>query len=118
MAHRILLVEDDAELRDMMAQLLESEGFDAEVASDGGEALRVLSEPNHRPEVILLDMMMPRMDGWEFRRRQTNDPSIAMIPVVVVTAVPRNQLSNVGAVAVLQKPVDYDELVATVLAQC
>jgi len=102
----------------MMAQLLTLEGFDAEVASDGREALDLLRFPELRPHLIVLDMMMPRMNGWAFRRHQNNDPAIADIPVVIVSAVPPDQLDAVSAAAIVPKPCDYDRLVRTVRAHC
>src|SRR3954469_6592848 len=86
--HRVMVVEDEADLRDMMQMLLNAEGFDADVACDGRDALERLRRDGRRPRVILLDMMMPRMDGWAFRQRQLADPVLAPIPVVIVSAAP------------------------------
>ena len=118
MACRVLVVDDDPTLREMMAQLLELEGFDTDVASDGREALDLLHRTTPLPHVILLDMMMPRMDGWAFREHQARDSTLANIAVVVVSAVPRHMLATVAADRVLSKPVDFDELLATVRAHC
>jgi CheY-like chemotaxis protein len=113
----VLVVEDDPELREMMVQMLVLEGFVAEAACDGVEALDKLRSAGIRPHVILLDMMMPRMDGWEFCRQQALDPALEHIPVVVLTAAPREHV-EVGAAAVLSKPFDYDTLLHTVRAYC
>jgi CheY-like chemotaxis protein len=116
MGPRILVVDDDPDLRDMMERLLTGEGFDTDVASNGQDALdRAHANP---PRVIVLDMTMPVMDGWAFCAHQRHDAALAGIPVVVVSAVPQAWLRNVGAAAALQKPVQKDELVAAIRAHC
>jgi CheY-like chemotaxis protein len=114
----VLIVEDDAEVREMMAQMLTMEGFAPLEAGDGLEALEKLSRGGPLPSVILLDMMMPRMDGWGFVERQSQDPSIAGIPVIVVSAAPADRLRTIAAAAVFQKPLDYDRLLAVVRDYC
>lgn len=115
---RVLIVEDQEDLREMMAQMLTLEGFDAETATDGVDALGKLLRSAVQPQIILLDMMMPRMDGWGFVSRQAETPAIAGIPVVVVSAAPRDRLRGVRAAAILQKPLNFDELLTTVRAHC
>jgi CheY-like chemotaxis protein len=83
---RILLVEDDFMLRGSLSEFLQSEGYRVESAANGVDALRRLGRPP-RPAVILLDIMLPYMDGLEFRALQRATPSIADIPVIVITAV-------------------------------
>src|SRR5690349_17497986 len=104
--HRpVLIVEDDADLREMMAQLLTLEGFSVETASNGREALRYLeSGDGGRPNLILLDLMMPVMDGWEFRRRQLADMRSAEIPVVVLSALDQTRAADIHGAAFLKKP--------------
>lgn len=114
----VLVVEDDQDLREMMVQLLAYEGFDPTCACDGVEALARLHEAGPPPHVIVLDMMMPRMDGWTFRRIQEADPALADIPVVILSAAPRDRLERVHAAAIIQKPMDYDRLVEAVRANC
>jgi len=113
----VLIVEDDADLREMMAQLLSLEGFLAETAPNGRDALQYL-ERGDRPDVILLDLMMPVMDGWEFRRRQVADPTIATVPVVVLSAVDPSRAGDLGGAAFLKKPLDFDQLLELVRRFC
>jgi CheY-like chemotaxis protein len=104
---RVLVVDDDADVRTAIGEALASQGFAVSEAADGVEGLRRARE--ERPDVILLDLMMPRMDGFEFRAAQRSDERIAAIPVVVVSAsdgAPR----SFGAAAVLHKPFDLGAL--------
>ena len=113
----VLIVEDDADLRDMMAQLLNLEGFNAATVANGREALEYLQDSD-RPDVILLDLMMPVMDGWEFRRRQQADPSVSGVPVIVLSALDPTRAADVNANAFLKKPLDFDRLLALVRSYC
>src|SRR5512147_1632573 len=99
----VLIVEDDADLREMMAQLLSLEGFQTATVANGREALEYLHRSDS-PEVILLDLMMPVMDGWEFRRHQQADPALARVPVIVLSALDQNRTADVDAAAFLKKP--------------
>jgi CheY-like chemotaxis protein len=109
----VLIVEDDADLRELMCLVLAHEGFEAESVCDGAGALERLRGCHNRPQVILLDLMMPRMDGWEFCREKASDPTLADIPVIVLSAAPREHAVE-SATMVLPKPVDYDALVSAV----
>jgi CheY-like chemotaxis protein len=113
----ILIVEDDADLREMMAQLLTLEGFKAEAVANGREALAYL-EKGDPPDLILLDLMMPVMDGWEFRRRQRQDPAFASVPVVVLSALDHTRAVDLGETAFLKKPLDFDRLLELVRLHC
>jgi len=113
----VLIVEDDAELREMMAQLLALEGFEARTAGNGREALDYLQDGD-TPDVILLDLMMPVMDGWEFRRHQESDPRVAQVPVIVLSALDPGRAANVSAAAFLKKPLDFDRLLQLVRQFC
>jgi CheY-like chemotaxis protein len=118
MPSTILIVEDDKEGRELMGELLALYGFQPVLASDGLAALELLKTT--RPCVILLDLVMPRMDGWQFRQAQMSNPALKDIPVVVVSAdgnVARNIL-EVRASAYLQKPVDPAELVRAIQVHC
>jgi CheY-like chemotaxis protein len=114
----VLIVEDDADLREMMAQLLFLEGFRSATVSNGREALAYLHDGTERPEVILLDLMMPVMDGWEFRRLQQADPAVADVPVIVLSALDASRASDVNAEAFLKKPLDFDRLIQLVRQYC
>jgi len=114
----VLIVEDDPELREMMLAMLKSEGFDPMAASNGRDALSQLQH-GPMPRLILLDLMMPVMDGWRFRETQRQSPPpIADIPVVVVSAIPTVDTKRLAPAAVFSKPVDFDRLLATVRTLC
>ena len=114
----ILVVEDEPDLRSLMVGLLEGDGYRAVGASNGEEALEALRE-GLRPCLILLDLMMPRMDGWAFRAAQRREPSLAPIPVVVVTGYGQQLAARpLGAVATLAKPFDLDKLLELVARHC
>src|SRR5437773_2596044 len=82
----VLVVDDDDEVRLAVADVLESEDYQVLSAGNGLEALQMLRGPGARPDVILLDMMMPVMDGWTFRAEQQKVPELASIPVLLFTA--------------------------------
>src|SRR5882757_2436268 len=108
-SHMILIVDDDADIVDALADALTDEGYGVAVAKDGLEALRYLSV-SPAPCLILLDWMMPYCDGPTFRQRQLADETLASIPVVLLTADPRvrEKSREIGAVAHLRKPIDLD----------
>jgi CheY-like chemotaxis protein len=114
--HRAVLVaEDDADMRTITIEMLSIRGFPAFAAKNGREALALLRE--RRPGLVLLDLMMPVMDGWTFRREQLADPEISSIPVILLTAVSNAQEHGrtLGAVDVLEKPIEnFEVLVDTV----
>jgi len=86
MGHLILVVDDDRDIRDSLIETLEDHGYRAAGAANGVEALSVLQTSPERPCLILLDLMMPVMDGQEFREEQLKNPVWAEIPVVVISA--------------------------------
>ena len=104
----------------MLGRFLELEGFDVRLAANGQLALETLHEQEEaRPCVILLDLMMPVMNGWQFREIQRTDPVLSEIPVVVVTAAgPRDDIPTINADAWLSKPVDFDRLLETIGPLC
>jgi len=113
----VLIVEDDADSREMFLELLRGGGYFVFAAANGKDAMKFLVG-NSLPDVILLDMFMPEMDGWQFRRAQETDPRIAAIPVIVVSAVgaARNSAVQSGAAGFLQKPVAADDLLQAIEA--
>ncbi len=111
----ILVVEDDPDALEALGDLLESHGYAVTSARHGAEALDLLGRLP-LPRLIVLDLLMPTMDGWEFRRRQKNDPRIAHIPVVVVSA--SSAAKPIEADIVLRKPVDIDRLLETIASYC
>ena len=113
----VLVIEDDEGLREMMAQLLTLEGFQTATVANGQEALAYL-HASSKPEVILLDLMMPVMDGWEFRRHQQADPALAGVPVIVLSALDQTRAAMVDAEAYLKKPLDFDRLLDLVRQYC
>ena len=114
----VLIVEDDPDTREMLERFLQLEGFDVRTAANGQLALDSLQQDSALC-VILLDLMMPVMNGWQFRRAQAQDPRLAGIPVVVVTAAgAREDIPAIDATAWLSKPVDFDRLLATIGPFC
>lgn len=112
----ILIVEDDESIRESLQQLLELEGYTVFTANNGKDALTHLGA-NGKPSLILLDLMMPVMDGWEFLKAHHADPKIADIPVVVTSAVP-GAANNVKATGFIKKPIEIEPLLKTVQRYC
>jgi CheY-like chemotaxis protein len=103
---RVLVVEDDEDIREAIALVVEREGFEPVLVSHGLEALRYLETCDRLPSVILLDLMMPVMDGWEFLRRRS--ARVVGVPVVVITA---GTAPNLPAdIRCLQKPISVETL--------
>ena len=117
MAARVLVVEDDADLRKSICTVLEDAGFTSRPAENGEVALERARE--ERPCVILLDLMMPIMNGWEFRSEQLRDPNLSSIPVVIMTADGRaaDKARTLHA-DYLRKPIHLDALLELVSDYC
>lgn len=115
----ILLVEDDDDLRESLADLLRARGYEITAVTNGRDALqRLMSGPS--PCLIILDLMLPIMHGWEFRAQQMANPVWAAIPVVVLSGVPDTQQHalNLNAADFLGKPIDLERLYKTVEQHC
>jgi CheY-like chemotaxis protein len=115
----ILIIDDEADIRWLISALLVDEGYTVAQAANGREALTYLQAANPLPCVIILDLMMPVMNGWDFLQVRQQDPLLAPIPIVVVSAA--RTAINVSALDVqgaLDKPFDMDRLLATVQRYC
>lgn len=115
MAKRILIVEDDNSIRELLVELLQSEGYEVGSAINGLEGLKCL-ETEKMPDLILIDLMMPVMDGYSFRTEQMKNPKWSKIPVVVMSAEAnaKEKMKNYGITAFLSKPVELDTILSTV----
>ena len=115
----VLVVDDDGDLRDAICLVLEHNGYRALAASNGEEALTRL-RANAPVDLILLDMMMPVMDGWGFRKSQPDGPAFVEIPVIVLTGDGRasSKAAAIGAAGYLKKPLDLGDLLAAVARHC
>jgi DNA-binding response OmpR family regulator len=120
----ILIVDDDEDTREMLAALLAIQGFHTIGAEDGLEALHLLRGVRHRaphvPCLVLLDLMMPRLSGDEFRRAQLGDPAVATVPVAVMSSASDAEAhgQSLGAVATLTKPFEFNVLLDVVRRYC
>jgi CheY-like chemotaxis protein len=113
----ILIVDDDSDVRSALSELLEEEGFSVEAAPNGQEALARLRTGKLHPAVILLDLMMPGMDGWDFRSEQMRDPRLADVPVVIVSASGFSRESirtQFRPAAYVEKPIEKDVLLGAI----
>ena len=107
------VVDDDADLREVLGDLLTDEGYEARLFANGQAALELLRE-GARPLLILLDLMMPGMNGWQFREEQLRDRALCDIPVVVMTASTGFDASPLGAAEILKKPVGIEQILDAV----
>jgi CheY-like chemotaxis protein len=117
----VLVVDDDDGCRTFLGEFLTLLGYKVETAGDGLEALEHLADPGLRPCVIVLDLMMPVMSGWEFRREQARDARLASIPVVLVSGVVKDLGQEAEAVQVkdyVKKPFDLNALAAAIGRHC
>ena len=123
-AHRaelILIVDDDEDVREVVRTVLENEGYRTAEAEDGREALAFVQKAEHKPALLLLDLMMPSMDGWQLRARLRSDPELAAIPIVIMTAhagVLRAVSDVRPETPVLPKPLNVDQLLRVVATYC
>jgi len=113
----ILVVDDDPDIRDSLREVLEDEGYEVACVGSGQEALHHLKTTTPQPCVILLDLMMPVMDGWQFRREQKLHPEIAEIPLVVITATGKRPVL-IDAAELVMKPLDLTQLFAAIERYC
>jgi CheY-like chemotaxis protein len=111
----ILVVDDDEDIRLTLQQILEDEGYPSLIAANGLEALDIIHREPELPRLVLLDLMMPIMDGARFQAKLAEDPGLASVPVVVISAgsTPYRQ-AGVPAAGYLTKPVDLRTLMGTI----
>ena len=114
--HYVLVVEDDAELRESLVEVLTEEGYATVQAANGQEALAAL-QGKEKPCLILLDLMMPVMNGWAFLSQLRANPSLADVRVCIISAVPSGQLPS-EAICALPKPVDLSALLGVIDTYC
>ncbi len=117
MTHTILVVEDVPAVRELLEITLKFKGYQVESASDGEEALRKIAA--HRPDLIVTDILMPRLDGFSLAQRLRRDPQTRRLPIVFVSATyvaPEDKAFalHLGAVRFLEKPIDTEEFLLTV----
>lgn len=119
-ASTVLVVDDDKSVCELISSLLKTHGYNAVVTFNGREALDYLRAAPAHPGLILLDLMMPEMTGWEFRRLQEEDPALSGIPVAILTGLPdvSGRTEGIGAVDVLTKPSRVEDLTALVARFC
>jgi CheY-like chemotaxis protein len=115
----ILIVEDDLDLREALSEVLRDEGYTVAMAADGQEALDHLRRQSH-PSLILLDLTMPVMNGWQFRAAQRQDPDLSGIPVVVLSAGDRlaEQMVPLGITDYVRKPIELSHLLRLIERYC
>jgi CheY-like chemotaxis protein len=112
----ILLIEDDRDICEVVVDVLADEGFQTIAVANGAEGLKRLRSPEARPFLIVLDLMLPVMDAWQFRAAQQSDAALAAIPVVIFSANPKiaEHADTLGAAAILRKPPNLEELLKIV----
>jgi DNA-binding response OmpR family regulator len=122
MTCRVLVIDDEDELRASVCELLLEEGFSSIVARNGKEGLDFLRSCDMKPCLILLDIMMPVMSGYEFLERIAKDRTLCPIPIVIMSALDNVAVTmetfGMSARAVLRKPFDIDELLTLVTENC
>jgi CheY-like chemotaxis protein len=116
-ARTIMIVDDDPDIRAALGELLECEGYEVVGAANGAAALALLRSGTAAPCLILLDLMMPYMNGWEFRAEQVRDPALREIPIILLTASGYTNATvraEFGCVEYFPKPPSPDRLLATI----
>jgi CheY-like chemotaxis protein len=115
----VLLIDDESDIRDSLSDVLTEEGYLVATACNGLEGLEKL-KTDCTPSVILLDLMMPVMDGWQFRAKQLSEPELAQLPVIILSAVAeiRRHAAEMKAAGFLVKPFMLDRLLSAVQRYC
>jgi CheY-like chemotaxis protein len=117
---QILIIDDDLAVSGLLFEVLRNAGYEVQNAKDGQKALNALREMQTLPSLILLDLVMPVMNGWQFRRAQLQDPRLASVPVVVLsgTVTFESDISELRASGYLRKPVSVEKLLDLVKRIC
>jgi CheY-like chemotaxis protein len=115
MTHTVLIVEDEEDLREMMREALELSGYTVVTAHEGQDALDKISRIEHLC-LVLLDLLMPGMNGWDFFEKMRQRPELASVPVIVHSSAPSR--APQGVTGVLQKPMMFDGLISVVREHC
>lgn len=116
--HVVLIVEDDVSLRETLLLVLEDLNYRVIAVENGQQALARLREMANLPCIILLDLMMPVMNGWQFLEAKQKDAVLSAVPVVVMSAVAETSAWSIEVAGHLTKPASYDQLVAVVQQNC
>lgn len=115
---RLLLVEDYADLRDTLRDLLKLKGYRVQSARDGRQALHMMRSEGYRPDLVITDLKMPNEDGWSLRRRMLQDEKLAGVPVIVLSSAEAGSREELQAAAYLKKPVEAGELLQSIEDHC
>lgn len=116
--HLILVVEDDPDIREVTIQVLEDLDYKVLAAENGQQALALLQEMPQLPCLILVDLMMPVMNGWQLLEAMAKDERLASIPAVVMSAVTESYTTQLNVAAYLRKPASYEQLVTVLEQHC
>lgn len=120
MNKKVFVVEDDQDIREALTELLESEGYDVTTAENGQVGIDKLSAASQLPNLILLDLMMPVKDGFQFFAEKTAHPILSSVPVVIMSADRHilDKQKKLQAKAYIKKPVDIDHILKVVDEHC
>jgi CheY-like chemotaxis protein len=112
-----MVIDDDPNIRSALSDLLRDENYRVRAIADGSEALAYLSA-EELPDLILLDLMMPIVDGWRFRAEQMMNPELAAIPVIIITAALADERTADLGVEIVRKPFDTSALLSLIRHHC
>lgn len=112
MGKKVLVVDDESDVRTYLAAIVEKGGYELLTAEDGAEALEIARK--EKPDLVLLDLMMPNQSGTDFYRRLSKDKELGQTPVIVVSGLAGRHLAIKEPVAVFDKPIDPDELLVAI----
>jgi CheY-like chemotaxis protein len=115
--HKILVVDDDADIREVLSEVLIESGHDVMTASNGLEGLQILRD-GWSPCMVLLDLMMPVMDGYLFLEEARNDPALASIPITVITAGRQVDIQRLEGATLVAKPIRLPALMSLIAKSC